>query len=371
MFWLGLIIPISYVPLWTGHDILTGWSVLSIVLPWLFLRRVQLGIGHWLGIAFLAYATFSLLWTENHAQAVWDLWLLYLLAGCFLLGASRDPRPLYLGCALGIGISDLVAVPQAFGWQGVFALSSAHPTGLFINPDMFGEAAALATVALIVTNQWWPLIFTVPPILFTGCRSAALACFICAVFWLWNRYRLLSIPALAIAFLGALAWHHGWDGSEALRVAMWQDTLGGLTWFGHGPGSFFALYPEFANHTDTMFTRPESAHNDFLELAFEFGVGVIPLFILITFSLWTSRVDRYILLAFCAIAFVSFPIRLPTEGLLGMVALGSLCRDWSLAWSYRHLRGSVAYLWALRPSREALSLEPIHSHSAGVCSNHT
>lgn len=366
MFWLGLLIPVAYIPNFTGRDILTGWIVLSLALPFFFLQRIKLGIGHYLGLAFLAYATLSLSWTEIKPQGIWDLWLYLCLAGCFCLGASRDPRSLYLGCAIGVGVSTLLAIPQAFGWQGIFQLSQGLPAGLFVNRDMFGETAALVSIALICTRQYWPLVLTLPPILFTGCRSAQLAFFVVAIVWLWQRYRQLSIPVIAISIVGAVAWHHGWDGSEDLRLAMWRSTISGLTWFGRGPGSFFSLYPKFAVYTDTMFTRPESAHNDFLELVFEFGLGAIPLFALLIWGAIGNRLERYILLAFCIIAFFSFPIRIPAEGLVGMVALGSLCRDRPLAWPNWICWGSFGNGWKRQTRGAGISMEPIHSHRARI-----
>lgn len=367
MFWLGLSVPLAYIPNITGRDILTGWIVLSIVLPFFFLQRIKLGVGHYLGLAFLAYATLAILWAPIFPQAIWDLWLLYILSACFLLGASHDPRQLYLGCAIGVGVSTLMAIPQALGWNGIFQLSQGLPAGLFVNRDMFGESAALVSVALICTRQYWPLVLTLPPIVFTGCRSAQLACFVVAVVWLWQRTVVhKSIPIIAIALLGYVAYHHGWDGSEALRVAMWRDTIDGLTLFGHGPGSFFTLYPEFASRTDTMFTRPESAHNDFLELIFEFGLGAIPLFTLLALAAIRSRVEGYILLAFCVIAFFSFPIRIPTEGLLGMVALGVLCRGWTVAWPNRFDWRSVRDAWKRQTSSADIPLEPLHPRRARV-----
>lgn len=372
MFWLGLIIPISYIPLWTGQDILTGWSVLSIALPFLFLRRVQLGIGHYLGIAFLAYATLSMLWTENKTQGVWDLWILGCLAGCFLLGATRDLRPLILGTAIGLGINDLVAIPQAFGWAGIYETSIGLPAGLFVNRDIFGETAVLVSIGLLTQRLWWPLVLTLPPIAFTGSRTALVACFVCGGLWLWEqfRWRGLFVPLASIPLLGLVVFHHGWDGSVALRLAMWQDTIGGLTWFGHGPGSFFSLYPEFAVRTDTMATRPEDPHNDYLGFAFQYGLGAIPLFGLLATALASRNQNRYILLGFLTIACFDFPWRMPIEGLLGMAALGSICRSWALAWLERYNRGPIADLWKVWRSSAIVPVESIYSNVARIRRNH-
>ena len=55
MFFLGLLVPIAYVPNWTGQMILTGWVVLSCVLPFVLLRHTKMTLGHWLGVIFLCY----------------------------------------------------------------------------------------------------------------------------------------------------------------------------------------------------------------------------------------------------------------------------------------------------------------------------
>src|SRR5277367_1691516 len=113
MFWLGLILPLCYIPGVTDLDILSGWIVLSLALPFLLLRPMRLGIAHYLGLAFLGYAFLSLAWTPVLAQGIRDLWLISILAACFCVGASRDDVPqLFKGLALGLGVNSLVAICQ-------------------------------------------------------------------------------------------------------------------------------------------------------------------------------------------------------------------------------------------------------------------
>lgn len=378
MFWLGLILPVSYIPLLTGKFSLTGWLILSIVLPWFFTQPLRLNVVHYLGLAFLGYATLSALWAPILQQAIYDLWITYMLAGLFLLGLTRDCRDLILGLACGVSVSTFFAIPQFFGWGGIYqtgwgpdAAWGSHMAGLFVNKDMFGEAAALVSIALLCERIYWPIPLTVPPILFTECRTAMLAT--CAVIslWCWNRWRwhsaLLAAP-LAFAFL-AFAFRHGWDGSADLRISMWRDTISGFTFFGRGAGSFFMLFPEFAAHSDTMAMRPESVHNDYLELIFEYGIGTAPLAAILAVGASWRGPHRFTLVAFLVIAFFSFPIRMPVEGLLGMVALGSLCRDRSLAWpDWLGLR-SIRDLQPLLSRRAAISMEPLHAHHSGLPSN--
>ena len=149
MFWLGLLMPVVYVPAWTGAMVITGWVALSCILPFFFLRKIEMDWTWSLGLAFLFYATLSLAWAPIWQQAIWDLWLTYVLAGCFLLGATRDPRALWVGMAVALSIADVIALFQRMGYHPLFASDSWYQAGNFVNPDMFGETAALVSVALI------------------------------------------------------------------------------------------------------------------------------------------------------------------------------------------------------------------------------
>src|SRR5277367_3685449 len=173
MFWLGLILPLCYIPAVTDLDILTGWIVLSLALPFLLLKPLRFGIAHYLGFAFLGYAFLSLAWAPVMAQGVWDLWLITILAFCFCLGASRDDVPrLFKGLALGLGVNTCVAISQHYGWSPVLHNNSTVPAGLFFNPDMLGESACLVSVALISIREYRWLTLTVPSIFLSNGRVA-------------------------------------------------------------------------------------------------------------------------------------------------------------------------------------------------------
>ena len=367
MFLLGLALPLVYIPAVTGFMILSGWVLLSLVLPWMLLRRIEMGWAHWLGLAFLAYASISLLWTPVLVQGVWKLWLLWILAFSFCVSAAgyRLDR-LLLGVAMGLGVNLAVALAQAFGWHFLPQTSGA-PSGLFVNANPFGEVAALTSIGLLTTRQFWPLTLTLPCIWLSDSRTALLALGVAGGVWLWDKLRWRGLVlALALALpLGAIGWWHKPSTSSLLeREAIWLDTVDGLSPFGRGAGSFLILYPHFATRTDTMATRPESAHNDFLELIFEFGIGAIPLFGLVAIALFTRGPWRYLWWAFCAVALVAFPTAIPVEGFLGMVALGALCRGWRVAWIERARLRPAIWPWAGGRSSPAIPLEPLHPHSA-------
>lgn len=372
LFWLGIGLATVNIPNWTSFAIPTGWTLLSCALPFFFLHKVEMGVAHWLGAAFLFYVVISFLWCPIPAQAVWDLWLLGILAASFMLGARCDLKPLFIGFALGLGVSDLPMVPQFFGWNAIPFLW--RPAGLFFNANALGETALLVAVALISLRLWWPLVFTLPAIAVTFSRGAWLAGGVIGIVFLWQRFRLAGIAlALAVLFPVLLLAAAKPDPGVSERIAIWTDTASGLSLFGHGPGSFWMLYPKYAKHSDTMQIRTEEAHNDFLELAFEFGIGALPLFTIFFFALWRTQEEAMwkTALAFLVIACVGFPMRVPIEGFLGMVALGSLCGSRLLSrGDVDHWRSTLS-LWLSRRRSVGIPVGPVASHSAGIRGHET
>lgn len=366
MFWLGLVLPLSYIPAVTDLDILSGWIVLSLALPFFFLRPLQLGIAHYLGLAFLGYAFLSLLWAPVWQQGVWDIWQLAILAGCFCLGSSRDDlTPLYKGLAIGIGINTALAICQKLGWQPVYHNNSSYPAGLFFNPDMLGESAALVSVALVSTRAYRLLGLTVPAVFLSGGRTAILTLGIITALEGWKRWPKAT-ASIALAILTFVWIDNHTTSSLVERWDLWQDTYSGLSWFGHGAGSFFMLYPQFAAHTDTMLTRPEDPHNDYLGFLFQYGLGSLPVGAIFCLGLASSSPKRILLFAYCLISFFSFPMRIPIEGLLGMVALGVCLRDCPLdGWVGRRLR-PLRDARAGWDGRKVIPLEPLYSGKAGL-----
>lgn len=369
MFLLGLLLPTSYWPGLDGWTINTAWPVLSIILPFYFLKCERMTPSHWLGLSFLAYVTLSLAWAPVFDQGIWDLWLLAIFGCGFLIGASdRNLRRLYLGMGLGVGVSTIIAIFQWIGFHPVAVVSDAHPSGLFFNFDVFGEVAALATVALIVSEQYWPLILTIPPIFFTSSRTALVAVTAALCAWLWDIYRWRSAYVIApLATLGCLAlWLHGEDGSIALRLSMWRDTIAGLSVFGSGPGSFFMGFPIYATHSDTMAMRPEVPHNDFLLFFFQYGIGCLPLAAILWIASWSSGPERYILAALLPITLLGFPSIVPAEGFLFATSLGRLCMDWNLHGLHSHWCRLRDALQQHHSRRQPIPMESLCSSSAGI-----
>ena len=122
----------------------------------------------------------------------------------------------------------------------------------------------------------------------------------------------------------------GSHASNAERLNIWQDTLDGLTFWGHGLGSYWDMFPHFASRIDVLVpiqTRPDHAHNDLLELIFETGAigGLLALAIVATvFS--SSSPERYIVICVFVMAFVGFSLHLPATLGMAAFALGRINR---------------------------------------------
>ncbi len=184
---------------------------------------------------------------------------------------------------------------------------------------------------------------------------------------MWERWRWHALVPCLLVMMGIGTYVTSkYQSSIQERLAIWEDTAEGLTIPGRGAGSFFMLYPEFARRTDTMHTRPEDPHNEFLNLAFEYGVGALPLLTLLALSFTAAGAERYVVVAFLAIAFFSFPSRIPTEGFVGMVALGRLCRRGNIPWPKFLAWRPICSVRQACFSRRALSLEPIRAYEGGI-----
>jgi hypothetical protein len=329
VFALGFLLVTCYVPGWTGYGIPTGWIVLSVVLP-LILRKEML---RW--NPFLIYACISLAWAPVFVQGVYDLWTLAILSGAFYLGSSDiEPKRLYIGMAVGLSVSTGIAVFQALGWHQILYQESL-PAGLFVNPNVFGETAALISVGLLAHEIFWPLLWTVPSVLLSESRTAFAALALVAAAWSANRYISMLFAVLIAGFVFLKP-----GDSVAYRWEIWRSAYAGLTWSGRGAGSYIVTSPAFsAFHTEIMPNREENAHNDFLELIYEYGLGtlfLLPVFMVALFG--PAGPDRYLFAAFCIIACLNFPLAVPSEGFLGAFAMGRLWRDRALAWDFG-LRG--------------------------------
>lgn len=362
---LGFILTICYIPGVTGYALPTGWLLLSATLPFILRRRLLTAIN-----PFLVYAVAGLTWTWVWQQGVYDIWKLAILSGVFALGHTvANAKPLYAGMALGLGVSSVVAMFQLLGYHP-FTTIYENPSGLFFNPNVYGEIAVLITVACWASELWVWAALSLPAVFMSQSRTALLALGIVGVIWLWRRYSTLTpIILLVIGLSVPIALVDKPLGHLSYRIDVWHNAWDGMTLFGRGPGSFIITYPAFASRTDTMATREEDAHNDFLQMAYQYGLGCLLLLpLLMVAFIGPLGPERYLWIAFCVIAFFNFPLEIPVEGFLGAFALGRLWRD--RAWLRNHwlVRRWIERGWMAvqkfgygRARSAAIPLEPFYT----------
>jgi O-antigen ligase len=347
---LSFLVAALFVPGLSGAATTPRWALLSIVVPFLLPKRVVLTPGHWAVFLLLLWCACSLTWTADPYGGTRSLWHLVLFAGLFCAGAAMTTlRPVYIGMALGLGLSSAAAIAQyGFGWNGVDQYNM--PGGLFINPNFMAEVACLVLVALVAERLWLYVPLVLPAALLPQARGALLG-LICALV-LWTRNRL--VMGLAVAgLIGGVLWT--FQGGHRIasvqeRFAIWRDAAEQLRPFGNGIGSFYLLYPASAKRTDTLHQRPDHAHNDYLEAAFELGIGAGLLFAVWGFALALGR-DRtaaLVLTAFLVMAVFGFPLHMPASMFLVALVAGRLCGSGASVGGLEALRRSV-----LRPRHEA------------------
>lgn len=352
MILLGLIATLSYLPGWTGAYIPTMWAGLSIALAFTLWLRVPSSPLHWLGLGFLLYAFASIFWTINLWTGVWQLWNLMILALAFRLGSRQESLvPLYKGLAIGLGINSAIAVVQWFGW--VPFLSAGNSTsGLLWNPMALAEACALVIVALASEGLWLWTLPLLPGLYLAHSRGAWLMLAIVALIALSRR---VWVGLATLAAGGLWLWLHP-STSDTIRLFTWRVALEGFDFFGNGAGSFLSI---LVTRPDGVTFHLEHTHNDYLDLIYQYGIGVVPLFALFTLLAFRARHSPpwYPFIGTLIMALYSFPLFAPVTAFTFALCAGNLihrdARVWAngLGWRLRLLP------WGYRPRGETLSIQ--------------
>ena len=331
---LGFALAVAFVPGWYGAATTPRWALIAVAVPLILLfTRPQRHItaAHAFGLAVIGWAAVSMIWTANVYDGFDQLLQYLFLAGVFVLGArTADLKPVMIGFTWGIAVSSAIALVQWLGhWGWIVWPHGYAPSGLFINENYLAEPAALCLVAVVAYRQWYLIPLLLPSLVFTNSRSAVAGIAGAAAVWAWRWLRYWTFPLaaflLAILVLSSLKPH----ATTYERLDIWQDTVTQITLFGHGLGSFSTLFPNFTKTIEILAQRPENAHNDFLEVAFELGlVGFAALvglcFVAIRGSEGTAR---YLVVAFLTMCFFDQASHLPASAFVGALALGHLARD--------------------------------------------
>lgn len=303
---------------------MSRWAALSVILPlamcWV---RVRLTWPMVALLALISWAALSLIWTPIQAYGANEVWKWLLLAMAFAVGSVLvDLQDVFRGMAAGL-------IPSA-----VLALGQFVSAGTFGNPDLMGEAAALVLFGLLVTEAG-PLVCVAPALCLamSYARGALLAFGIAIVAAFRVRGLLLAVaPLVLIALLvvpaskDMLSTH-----SMAERVQIWTNTAKGITWAGHGAGSYVTIYPQLAPPEHVRNARPEHAHNDFLEFAFEYGgIGLVLGAAFLSLIVGSATLPvRYLLLAGAVEASFGFPLHNPATAFVLAVVAGFAARAWA------------------------------------------
>lgn len=333
LFAFGLALMAAFWPGIAGAATTPRWIVASLLgFAWLNLPPSPWSGPGTIGALLLGWLALSLSWSAGALDGV-DIAMKLALAGiAFSVGmAIDDLRPLFAGSAIGLGICSVVAVAQALGFHAIPSIDDA-PAGLFVNPGRLGAAAALVIVGLVALRMWrLELILPVLPGFFlAGSRGAMLAMLagLCVVPFS-KRARLVAI-GLALAVAAAALAVKGLDMSASERLWIWRDTLSGVTFLGHGLGSFRELYPTYLDAFAKSWTmtsaptRPEHPHNELLWLLFEGGVPALLLAGLFCVSLWRASAHevRSVLVCLAVLGQFAMPLQDPASLVLCAVVAG-------------------------------------------------
>lgn len=332
MFWLGAIVSLCYVPGITGAYIATQWPVLSVLLPFGLLRSGPFTVFHAAGLVFVAYA--FMLWPHSPAPyaSVFGLWLIVIMALSLWFGTTlTSVRGLYAGLAIGGAVSSALAVLQYFGVQTVAAMTT-NPAGLYVNSVQQGTVLALIVVALASERMWFWLLPLLPGIVLAQSHGAwvtlavgLLGCFV-------RRSWVLGLVAITGIAAGIFYLLHPLSSSNADRVDFWRVAWDNLTWFGWGPGVFYTIVLP-RNGVYSLY--PEYAHNDALQLAFEYGIGAVLPIGIFGYALWRTNDKSWpVVLAFVAAGCFSMPLFMPVTSFLALVAVGRILRVDALVRGY-------------------------------------
>lgn len=356
MFWLGATVALCYVPGVTGMHIATQWPLLgwvlffclyvsvaekissgfAEVLPAGWVRSGPFTVFHAIGLAFVAYAFVRWPYSPVPYASVFGLWQLIIMALCVWFGSTMDDmRGLYAGLAAGAAVSSAVAIFQHFGFHPV-ETASPMPPGLYVNAVQQSTVLALIAVALASERMWLWLLPLAPGLYLAQSRGGWLVLVIGLLGCYVRRLWLFGVLGAA----GAMAYMTLFSATDVERMFIWRSTWANLVWFGWGPGVFYSILLPVDN-VQSFF--PEYAHNDALQLIFEYGAGAVMPFAVFGYALWrTDAAEWPVVLAFVVAGLFSMPLFMPVASFLALVAVGRIVRDHGLAIRDRNHRGSYS-----------------------------
>lgn len=339
LFLLGFVLINAYIPGIVGASIPTGWLYLLFIIPgFIYFYDTRLTVTHFYGFLFIIYAILSLAWTNNFNIAYF-IFLQFLVLCCvFCLGSALDDiRPVIIGLASGLIVSDIIGVIQYYYQIPVVFALTGNVAGLFVNKNIFCEVSAIILVSLLVFRLWWFIPLTIPGILMVHSRGAMLGLFVGGIAWLYKQNKNAAyIIFITVTVSGVIYYIHNSNSISIFeRFDLWADTAKGISIFGNGIGSFEILYPYYATHIDTALARPRFAHNDLLHCLFEFGIFGTALVLVILYNVFKIKSDAAIILYTVGIiSMFSYSLHIPVTGFIGFLVAGFVtCNDAAIQYS--------------------------------------
>lgn len=172
-------------------------------------------------------------------------------------------------------------------------------------------------VALACAQDWRYVPAMLPGLWLAHSRGGWLIVALGAVCLAWG-WRLALLALLAAAAVSLT-----WPGpSDMERFLIWRAALSGLDWDGRGMGSF----ADVLFRTDALY-YPGHVHNDYLQLAFELGIGAVPVYLIYAATL--ARTESRYWPAFAGFALAGmffFPLYTPITAFIGAALAGHVLR---------------------------------------------
>lgn len=348
---LGLFIVVFAIPGLTYASIPAGWAAMSIVLPWTLWREPRWSPLHSLFLAFLGFACASFLWTYAYWEGGFRLWQLCLLFLAFRLGSCGDITEIVEGVVIGCCLSSALALAQHFNLIRLLQLST-ESAGLFYNHVVAGQTLAIALVAAFALGLWRYLPLLLPGIYLSGSRGAWIVVAFGVAFTFFRSQKLLALAIL----LGLFAVTLSSSTHDAERMLIWKTAFLNLSLFGKGIGSFAISYM----WDGSRLFYPENAHNDALQLLFEFGIGALLLFLLGHFALYEARYEWPIIASAIFLGFFAFPLFVPVTAFLLALCAGHASRH--RTWTRYRLPSRRQALTIWRTIRQPFPSQPRESN---------
>lgn len=309
--------------------------------------------------AFFSFAVVSSFWSPQSDFSYFGLWTVGIWWMSLRLGLSQKPAifddtglvdfdgdsPLWAGLAFGLAINSIVAISQWWFHVSLVPVVTDVGTcpldpsscwsvpGLLYNPTLLSAVSALVILGCVECKLWYHIPMILPSLLLAQSQQHhSRGGFAILAIGLLSKLHWAAAP-IALALIATAAYFANTP-SDAYRLEIWGITYRALTSWGHGVGSYVNFY--FIDHA--QLSHPEFAHNDFLQLWFEFGfAAVIPIVLLVAGARTPVGIGTL------ALACFYFPLYTPITAFLAFFVVGRNIRDLTLAKWDSYLFGSPMY----------------------------